>query len=394
MTQQASPERKPPSRTRDPRLDFFRGVAMYVILLSHVPSNPWALWTPSRFGFSDAAEIFVFCSGMASAIAFGTIFQYAGWWMGTLRILLRMWQIYWAHLGVFFVALFTMLVLNQTGWFEKDYVDALNLYPFIRETGRNMIGLMTMTYVPNYFDILPMYFVILGLVPPMMLLAQISPKLVIMASLCLWAYVTAGGLELPAEYWFSRGSERQWFFNPFAWQLVFFTGFGLMAGWIPKPPKSRAMIAIACAVVVISLPLAWHETVGMFAEIRAWRKEWWILLSKTDQGILRYIHFLSLAYLAWAAVGPMGSRLLGGPIRDRVTPVVSKVGQQTLAVFMTSMVLSRLMGVLLDVMGRGVLQALVVNVLGIALLSLTAYFVAYLKAQPWRNAVRAALDGR
>ena len=36
---------------------------------------------------------------------------------------------------------------------------------------------------------------------------------------------------------------------------------------------------------------------------------WWI--GKTDQGPLRYIHFLATAYLAWAAVGPRGSRLRG-----------------------------------------------------------------------------------
>jgi len=52
-------------RVRDPRLDFFRGVAMFIILLAHTPGNPWTLWIPARFGFSDATEIFVFCSGMA-----------------------------------------------------------------------------------------------------------------------------------------------------------------------------------------------------------------------------------------------------------------------------------------------------------------------------------------
>ena len=41
---------------------------------------------------------------------------------------------------------------------------AANLYPFLDNTGPNLIGLMTLTYVPNYFDILPMYLVILALV--------------------------------------------------------------------------------------------------------------------------------------------------------------------------------------------------------------------------------------
>jgi len=46
---------------RDPRLDVFRGLAMFIILIAHVPGNFLALWIPARFGFSDATEIFVFC---------------------------------------------------------------------------------------------------------------------------------------------------------------------------------------------------------------------------------------------------------------------------------------------------------------------------------------------
>ena len=62
-------------RPRDPRLDFFRGLGMFIIFIAHLPWNSWALYIPARFGFSDATEIFVFCSGMASAIAFGRIFD-------------------------------------------------------------------------------------------------------------------------------------------------------------------------------------------------------------------------------------------------------------------------------------------------------------------------------
>ena len=54
---------------RDPRLDFFRGIGMLIILSAHIPDNQWILWIPARFGFSDATEMFVFLSGMASASA-------------------------------------------------------------------------------------------------------------------------------------------------------------------------------------------------------------------------------------------------------------------------------------------------------------------------------------
>mgnify|MGYP006195044993 CR=1 FL=1 len=59
------------------------------------------------------------------------------------------------------------VAINQTGAFSRDEVGALNLYPFVNNTGPNLIGLFTLTYVPNYFDILPMYIVILALMPLM-----------------------------------------------------------------------------------------------------------------------------------------------------------------------------------------------------------------------------------
>ncbi|MGI9369303.1 MAG: OpgC domain-containing protein, partial [Ruegeria sp.] len=43
-----------PARTRDPRLDFYRGIAMFIILIAHIPGDPWARWIPARFGYSDA----------------------------------------------------------------------------------------------------------------------------------------------------------------------------------------------------------------------------------------------------------------------------------------------------------------------------------------------------
>ena len=78
---------------RDPRLDFFRGVAMLIIFVAHVPNNAWAEFIPARFGWSDATEMFVFCSGFAAAIAFGGTFVKAGFGFGTLRIGHRVWQI-------------------------------------------------------------------------------------------------------------------------------------------------------------------------------------------------------------------------------------------------------------------------------------------------------------
>ncbi|MEM9129693.1 MAG: OpgC domain-containing protein, partial [Pseudomonadota bacterium] len=133
--------------TRDPRLDFFRGIAMFIILLAHTPGNLWTRWIPARWGFSDATEMFVFCSGMASAIAFGKVFQNRGLALGSARICFRVWQVYWAHIGLFFATLTVLLLLPHLGFELRDYVRQLNLPPFINNVEGNLIGLLTLTYV-------------------------------------------------------------------------------------------------------------------------------------------------------------------------------------------------------------------------------------------------------
>ena len=49
---------------------FFRGIALYMIIVDHIPNDPLNRFTYSRLGFSDAAEIFVFLSGISCGIVF------------------------------------------------------------------------------------------------------------------------------------------------------------------------------------------------------------------------------------------------------------------------------------------------------------------------------------
>jgi hypothetical protein len=394
LTRRASADRAPAAvRTsaRDPRLDFFRGLAMFIILIAHIPGNWLTLWIPARFGFSDATEIFVFCSGMASALAFGKVFHDRGWAMGTARVAFRCWQVYWAHICLFLAVAATMAALNATGLLQRDYVGQLNLHPFFDNAADNLVGLMTLTYVPNYFDILPMYLVILLMLPAVMALARLHRAAALGAVVALWAVAQSGALALPAEPW----SDRPWYFNPFGWQLVFFTGFAFMSGWLPAPPVDRRLVMLAAAVVLVIVPLAHGPTYREVEVFGQWREGLAPLIGKTDFGILRYVHFLALAYLAWVAVGPFGARLappegegIGAQAARAGLAAILKVGQQSLAVFIASMYLARLFGVLLDVVGRTAFTALLVNILGMAVLVAVAYGAGWFKSGPWRTARR------
>lgn len=374
------------ARTRDLRLDFFRGIAMFIILIAHVPSDWLALWIPARFGFSDATEMFVFCSGMASAIAFGRVFREQGLMIGTARVGYRMWQVYWAHIGLFIAVAATTVWLTSLDPDGVDYTARLNLYQFFGAPLTHVPALLTLTYVPNYFDILPMYIVVLALMPVVIALSRIHLGLVAMFVIGLWLAVTITRYNLPAEV----RSDRGWFFNPFAWQLVFFTGFALMSGWIKPPPIDRRLVWLALAIVLLSVPFAYFRVINLVPEIQIWRKANVVLFDKTNFGILRYVHFLALAYLAVVFAGPKGARIAEGPahpglarIWARVLPVIVVVGQQSLAVFVFSMFWAVLLGALFDTVGRSWLSMVWVNILGAAGIAAVAYIAQWFKAKPW-----------
>lgn len=353
---------------------------MFIIFVAHVPENTWTLWIPARFGFSDATEIFVFCSGMASAIAFGGTFARHGWWMGTARTLHRVWQVYWAHIGLFFLTVALLVLFNGFGT-GVVYTERLYVLPLFENTASALFGLMTLTYVPNYFDILPMYLVILLMMPIVVGLARLSPLVAMAAVGALWLVATTGFVDLPAEPW----GDRTWFFNPFAWQLVFFTGFAFMSGWLKPPPVDRRLVTLAVAIILLTVPFAHYKGWQTFQWIFDARDAIWPTLDKTHFGALRYVHFLALAYVAWVAAGEGGRRLKGAGAWGRIVTVTRKVGQQSLAVFLASMALAQTAGMVLDLTGRTMLTTAVVNVTGFLVLVVVAYSVAWFKSQPWRK---------
>ena len=372
---------KPAKRPRDVRLDVFRGLCLVIIYVAHIWDNPWASFIPARFGFSDATEIFVFCSGMASAVAFGGTFAKRGFWIGTARILHRCWQVYWAHIGLFLVVIGFLAGVDRAWNTGGAYIAGLGLSSALNEHGPDMLfGLLTLRFVPNFFDILPMYLVVLVMLPLVVALAELDKRILTMLLLALWAIASTGVFDLPALSWAPEPGKpyKTWFFNPFSWQIIFFTGFAFMMDWLPPPPRSKALIAFCAAFVALSVPLAWWPGIEDSPRLLGWSEVIAPLTNKTHFGPLRFLHFLALAYLAFVAAGENGVRLTG-PGAD----ALRRLGQQSLAIFLSGMVLSFVASVLLNVTGRGVVATAVINLGGIGVLVIIARGVTWFKSSPW-----------
>lgn len=369
-----------PKRMRDERLDLFRGLAMFIIFVAHVPNNPWNAWIPARFGWSSGAELFVFCSGLASSYAFGSVFTNHGFVAGTKRIAYRIWQIYWAHIGLFLaIVAITLLATDATG---RDYVAALHLQWFFEAPREALPALLSLRFIPNLLDILPMYMVLLAMVPAVIALSRLAPAVAMLACAALWVAVQMTGINLPAR---PDAPDATWYFNPLAWQAMFFTGFAFGMGWLPVPRLERGLLfSAALAFVLVSIPLSFwgaHEALPLLRDLHL------ALMpdsQPTNLHILRWLHLLALAYVVLVLIEPYRARIGTGP-----GALVVTVGRQSLATFLASLAMAWSAGILLDITGRGALAVSLVNIAGLAAIYAIALFVTAMKAKPSQRAAPA-----
>src|SRR5438445_13307719 len=67
----APPITLPAVSERELRLDLFRGLALWLIFLDHLPNNILAWLTIRNYVFSATTEIFIFISGYTAAFVYG-----------------------------------------------------------------------------------------------------------------------------------------------------------------------------------------------------------------------------------------------------------------------------------------------------------------------------------
>lgn len=359
-----------PKRPRDRRLDVFRGLCMLIIFIAHMPQNPWLAWIPARFGFSSATELFVFGSGFASAVAFGRTFSTAGFANGTLKIVNRIWQLYWTHLALF-AALAGLTVLLAP---EGSHVMRALSHVFAAPA-QALGGLVTLTYVPMLLDILPLYIVVLALVPVMMAARRLHPVAPFALSAALYAASFLFGLGMPGH----ASDGGPWFFNPFAWQVLFFAGFAIGLGWWTPPALDRrGFVAVAAAIVALSVPFNFWAFTDAYPALVDIQAAVLPMNTWTNLHPIRIIHFLALAYLVLSLLER--ARWL---LDTRAAGVLTLVGTQSLPAFLACTVLAWIGGIALDILGDTPGPVAVINIAGLAGIVAAAWVARLFKAEPW-----------
>jgi hypothetical protein len=364
-------------RVRNYAVDFFRGCALLIIFISHTQGNPWYWFMPTRIGFADAAELFVFCSGVVVAYAYGKTFARAGFGLGVAKTAKRCLELYAVH--IMLVILFLFLVENAQRITGINYEKSTGLDFFISNPGDAINQLLSLTYVPNFLDILPLYFSLLAILPIMVLLGRIHPMLMLGTSLAI--YILAWIFDWHFIAQIQQG--RPWFFNPFGWQLLFYIGYAIGAGWFPYPKNSKPLLLACIAFFIIAIPLTYFPLHWQFPILGKWFGVLQPVMQKTQCGPLRIIYFLAMAYIArwWAIRHPEF-------FSQGIAKWITLAGQQSLTVFACGTLFSFVAGVIIAQLNRDSLLSSLVNIAGCVLLIAIAYVVSWFKAKPWQPSTR------
>lgn len=353
---------------RDARIDVIRGLALLVIFINHMPGNIFARFTPHNFGFSDAADAFVLLSGVSAALAYGNLIERRGLAIGALKLSARLWTLYIAHIAVF-VIVCGVVATAVTRTQNPLYVEAINIQPFFNDTFEAVINALTLRYQPDYLDILPLYIVLLALFPLIYFGVRVSPMATLAASLLLWQGAVMLGLNLP------NAGAAGWFFNPFAWQVLFTLGvvIGRAAQLGLAAPRLRWLDAAAVGFLLFALvvKLSSGNPFAIIA-LNDWVDSVQLGSDKTNLAWSRVLHSASLAWLAirWL---PAGAALLS----NAAGRGLAAIGRHSLDVFCAGIVLSIIGQVVLAEAAFAIWAQLLVCLSGITLLAGLGIFLSW-----------------
>jgi hypothetical protein len=356
---------------RDLRLDLFRGLALWLIFLDHIPSNAVSWITIRNYGFSDATEIFVFISGYTAAFVYGRAMEQNGFIVAAARVLKRAWQIYVAH--VFLFAIYLAEIAYVAHSFDNPlYTEEMGVLDFLKNPDDTILEALLLKFKPVNMDVLPLYIVLLLGFAPMLWLLMRAPSIALIASATLYTLMWIFDLNIAA---YPSGT---WAFNPLAWQLLFVFGAWCALGgaqrltrWINSP----VLVGLAAAYLVFAFGIAmtWYfPWLGVF--VPKFVGDAIYPIDKTNLDVLRILHFLALAVITVYFVPDTWPGL-----RSRVFWPAIVCGQHSLETFCLGVFLS-FAGhfVFTEVSNRVIVQVLV-SLTGIAIMVGTAALLSWYK---------------
>jgi hypothetical protein len=343
-------------------IDFWRGFALVSIFINHIPGIYFEHFTHRNVSLSDSAELFVFLAGWALRLVVGKPEDPLPTGQLIARLGGRALTIYAAQILIISAAI-AMLAAASKLLGNALLLEWYNAAPVFYDPVDAHIGLMLLTYQLGYFDILPLYVVLMLAAPLVALLHRYAPSWLLPISLAI--YLTALVFQISVPSWPTDG---HWFFNPLAWQLVFVLGFVLARerGLSALVRRHIGVIRIVCVPIVVFCAIVvwntWLPDPTKMPEPRLL-----FVNAKSYLSPMRVIQFLALVAV-FSASYPYIAR-----IARPLVEYLSMLGRNSLEVFCVGSILSLAGQIMRFAYGATIATDAIIVVTGIGLLGVTAW---------------------
>jgi hypothetical protein len=375
----------PQAGERELRLDLFRGLALWLIFVDHLPPSLLTWLTIRNYGFSDATEIFIFISGYTAAFVYGRAMLESGFVVATARILRRAWQIYVAH--VFLFTIFLAEISYVATSFENPlYTEEMGIIDFLREPQVTIVQALLLRFRPVNMDVLPLYIVLMLALPLILLSMRWKPDLTLALSVLLYA------VTWEYDLYFSSYPNGTWVFNPLAWQLLFVFGAWCALGGARRMSYiiSSPITLWICFVYLLAalwVTLTWY--VPQFSHLLPRRLEQWMYpIDKTNLDVLRFAHFLALAAITVRFLPRDWSGLKSAWLRPLIL-----CGQHSLEIFCVGVFLAFAGHFILAEVGGGAALHALISLGGILIMCGVAWVISWYKRVADKSAARKGAVG-
>lgn len=361
--------------TRQPNaVDFWRGFALITIFINHVPGLYLEIFTHRNISISDSADLFVFLAGWALFLSIGGASREPAPIAPVLsRLMRRVVTIYAAQLLISCIAI-AMLAYAAKAFENPLLLEWHNAAAIFYDPGNAHIGLVLLTYQLGYFDILPLYVVLMIAAPLIVVIHRVAPSLLLPIS--FFIYICALVFEVSPQSWPTSGT---WFFNPFAWQFLFVLGFlcanpASLGRIIERYRRPLMFAAVPIAVLgALIMQFSWWPNTFLVPQPKLL-----FIADKTYMTPMRLIQFLGLA-MTMSCVYPVLARLI-----PAMSHFLSMLGRNSLNVFCVGSLLSLGCQILLFLYQHGIMIDMAIGIGGIGLLGLTAWI------SEWRGETSSA----
>lgn len=363
----------------DARLYLTLGIANWSVFVDHIPNNVVNLLTLRNFGFSGAADLFVFVVGYGVAIIHGRMALERGYVVAATRIFRRVWRLYAAYV-VLFVIYIDAIAYVASQSMAPEIISDYNISGILEHPLRILVQGLVLQEEPLNLDLLQLMIPLMAFFPFAWWGLLRRPNLTLAASVALYLAARWFG------WTFHAYPDVEWTFNPLCWQMLMVLGgwfavTGVSGHALHKISWLRAL-AGAYLVLALAITLMRHSPA-----LSVYLPD--IVLNgispadKENLAPYRVIHFLALAFLATHLIPPDHPGLQWKPLQ-----MVIKCGEEWLAVFCIGVFLSFAGHLILITGANLVVMQIGVSLAGFAAMTAVAYYISWSKRQDEPAAVR------